>query len=80
MSKVRWMIRYGVDDSHLTEYLSGAYSHKSVALNAFNEFSPRYPFKIVQVLRLQFDGAYLCASDVRIIREKRLNTKTMVWE
>lgn len=80
MCEVRWMVRYGVDDSHLTECLSGLHSRLGAALDSFNEFSPLYPIKVVQLLRLRFDGDYSVAGDVRVVREKRLNTKTMEWE
>ena len=78
--EVRWMIRYGVDDSHLTECLPGVHSLRRDAFCAFDAFSPIYPYKIVQVLRLRFENEYEGASDVRVVAEKRLNTKTMMWE
>lgn len=77
--EVRWMIRYGVDDSHLTECLPGTHRLRREAFCAFDDFSPIYPYKIVQVLRLQFENEYEGASDVRVVAEKRLNTKTMMW-
>lgn len=78
--QVCWMIRYGVDDSHLTECLPGTHSLRRDAVAAFDSFSPKYPYKIVQLLRMQFDGAYSCASSVKVVAEKRLNTSTMIWE
>lgn len=80
MSEVRWMIRYGVDDSHLTECLPGLRDRRRDAKKEFDAFCPTYPFKIVELVRVEFDGPYSCARKVEVVCTKRMNTKTMGWE
>jgi hypothetical protein len=84
---VNYMIGYGVDDSHINECLKtgegdghfGLFYKRKNAIKAFQGFEPEYPFKIVQLVRLEFGDEYCAASSRQILKEKRLNTKEMIW-
>ena len=85
MSVVNWMIVYGADDSHINETLRwegnfGLFYKRKEAIKAFQEFEPSYPYKIVQILRLEFESEYDAAGSRSVIAQKKLNTSTMKWE
>lgn len=84
MSVVNWMIAYGVDDSHANETLRwegnfGLFYKRKEAIKAFQEFEPSCPYKIVQLLRLEFESEYHGASRRSVVAQKKLNTSTMQW-
>jgi hypothetical protein len=69
---VRYMIRWGVDDSHIHESNGQLYHRRTEARDDFEAQKLDYPFKIKQLLRLVFPSKFCPASEVQVIAEQKL--------
>ena len=71
MSYVRWMVRYGVDNSHMVESDGVLHKTKRAGVAALHALVMVYPVKLAQLMRLEFDAPLHPATHMHVVLERR---------